>query len=57
MPDLPTFTLEHLATAVILLDGEARVVYLNPAAEHLFDVSGKNCSGIRCSRHSRIPGN
>src|SRR3990167_7782570 len=45
MPDLPTFTLEHLATAVILLDGEARVVYLNPAAEHLFDVSGKNLLG------------
>lgn len=45
MSDLPTFTLEHLATAVILLDGEARVVYLNPAAEHLFDVSGKNLLG------------
>jgi len=45
MPDFPTLTLEHLATAVILLDDEARVVYLNPAAEHLFDVSGKNLLG------------
>ena len=45
MPDFPFLTLEHLATAVILLDGEARVVYLNPAAEHLFDVSGKNLLG------------
>ncbi len=45
MPDFTTLTLEYLATAVILLDGDARVVYLNPAAEHLFDVSGKNLLG------------
>ena len=45
MPDFLSFTPEHLATAVILLDDEARVVYLNPAAEHLFDVSGKNLLG------------
>lgn len=45
MPDFTTLTLEHLATAVILLDDEARIVYLNPAAEHLFDVSGKNLLG------------
>ena len=45
MPDLFTLTPEHLATAVILLDGEARIAYLNPAAEHLFDVSGKNLLG------------
>jgi len=46
MPDLPYLTLEYLATAVILLDDESRVVYLNPAAEHLFDVSGKNLRGL-----------
>lgn len=45
MPDLPYLTLEHLATAVILLDDESRIAYLNPAAEHLFDVSGKNLLG------------
>ncbi len=45
MPDFPILTLEYLATAVILLDGEARVVYLNPAAEHLFDVRGRNLLG------------
>jgi two-component system nitrogen regulation sensor histidine kinase GlnL len=45
MPDFPSFTPEHLATAAILLDDEARIVYLNPAAEHLFDVSGKNLLG------------
>lgn len=45
MPDFSSLTLEYLATAVILLDDEARVVYLNPAAEHLFDVSGKNLLG------------
>ncbi|MBK9161429.1 MAG: PAS domain-containing protein [Nitrosomonadales bacterium] len=42
MPDFPYLTLEHLKTAVILLDEEARICYLNPAAEDLFDVSVKN---------------
>jgi len=46
MPDLPYLTLEHLATAIILLDEESRIAYLNPAAEHLFDVSGKNLHGL-----------
>jgi len=46
MPDFQTLTLEHLATAVILLDDESRIAYLNPAAEHLFDVSGKNLLGL-----------
>jgi two-component system nitrogen regulation sensor histidine kinase GlnL len=45
MPDFPYLTLEYLATAVILLDEESRIVYLNPAAENLFDVSGKNLLG------------
>ncbi len=45
MPDFPPITLEHLATAVILLDDESRISYLNPAAEDLFDVSGKNLLG------------
>jgi len=46
MSDLPALTLEHLATAVILMDEESRIAYLNPAAEHLFDVSGKNLQGL-----------
>ncbi len=45
MPDSPLLTPEHLATAVILLDGEGHIAYLNPAAEHLFDVSGKSLLG------------
>ncbi|BBI98352.1 nitrogen regulation protein NR(II) [Ferrigenium kumadai] len=45
MPDFPSLTLEYLATAVILLDDESRIAYLNPAAENLFDVSGKNLLG------------
>jgi two-component system nitrogen regulation sensor histidine kinase GlnL len=32
-------TLEHLNTAIILLDEESRIVYLNPAAENLFGLS------------------
>jgi two-component system nitrogen regulation sensor histidine kinase GlnL len=45
MPDFPYLTLDYLATAVILMDDESRVVYLNPAAENLFEVSGKNLLG------------
>ncbi len=38
-------TLEHLSTAVMLLDQESRVAYLNPAAEHLFGLSNTNLIG------------
>ena len=38
-------TLEHLSTAVILLDQESRVAYLNPSAEHLFGLSSSNQIG------------
>ena len=40
-----TPTLEHLATAVILLDEQSRVAYINPAAENLFALSSKNIIG------------
>lgn len=46
MPDHSTLKPEHLTTAVILLDTESRIAYINPAAEHLFDVSGKNVIGL-----------
>ncbi len=42
-PLLPS--LEHLATAVILLDDQSRIAYLNPAAEHLFGLSNTNLVG------------
>ena len=42
-PPLPT--LENLATAVLLLDEQSRIVYLNPAAEHLFEISHSNLLG------------
>ncbi len=45
MPNFHNLTLDHLATSVILMDGESRVMYLNPAAENLFEVSGKNLTG------------
>ncbi|MEO6421541.1 MAG: nitrogen regulation protein NR(II) [Candidatus Nitrotoga sp.] len=38
-------TLEHLATAVILLDGKSHIAYLNPAAENLFALSSKSLIG------------
>ncbi|HSM99073.1 MAG TPA: nitrogen regulation protein NR(II) [Gallionella sp.] len=46
MPDFPYLTLEYLATAVILLDDESRIAYINPAAENLFDISDKNLHGL-----------
>ena len=46
MPDFPYLTMEYLATAVILLDDQSRIAYINPAAEHLFDVSGNNLHGL-----------
>lgn len=45
MSDIPYLTLEHLSTAVMLLDEESRIAYVNPAAENLFDLNGKNLLG------------
>jgi len=45
MSDFPNFTLDHISTAIVVLDDESRVVYLNPAAEALLGVSGKNVCG------------
>ncbi|MDD5180485.1 MAG: nitrogen regulation protein NR(II) [Gallionellaceae bacterium] len=45
MPDAFFPTLEHLATAVILLDEQSHIAYLNPSAENLFALSGKNLVG------------
>jgi len=42
MPDYLLPTLEHLSTAIILLDDESRIAYLNPAAENLFGLSKTN---------------
>ena len=38
--------LEHLATAVILLDHAHRIVYVNPGAEVLFALSAKQINGL-----------
>jgi two-component system nitrogen regulation sensor histidine kinase GlnL len=46
MPDFPYLTLEFLATAIILLDDESRIAYINPAAEHLFDLNDKILHGL-----------
>jgi len=45
MPDIISRALEYLSTAIILLDDESRILYMNPAAESLFDVSWKNLVG------------
>jgi len=45
MPTHQLPTLEHLNTAIILLDEESRIAYLNPAAENLFGLSQNNLLG------------
>ncbi len=45
MPSTQLPTLEHLSTAVILLDNQSRIAYLNPAAENMFAVSHSNLLG------------
>ena len=37
--------LEILSTAVVLVDRKNYIVYINPAAEHLFDTSRKSATG------------
>ena len=39
-------SLEHLSTAIVLLDDQSRIAYLNPAAENLFAVSHSNLLGL-----------
>lgn len=39
--------LDHLATAIILLDDECRVVYVNPGAEIIFAFSATQIAGLK----------
>jgi len=45
MFELTKLTLDYLATALIQMNGQFRVHYMNPAAENLFEVSGKSQTG------------
>ena len=45
--------LDHLRTAVLLLDGDLVVRYLNPAAEMLLSVSAARIVGGRSSKQWR----
>lgn len=45
MPSTFLPTAEHLTTAIILLDGQSRIFYINSAAETLFDSSSKTLIG------------
>lgn len=38
--------LEHLNTGILLLDSNLTVIYMNPAAEALLEMSGKRCLGV-----------
>jgi two-component system nitrogen regulation sensor histidine kinase GlnL len=40
------YGLDLLATAVVLVDGELAIHYMNPAAENLFEASSKNMAGL-----------
>jgi len=49
--------MEHLTTAVLLLDGELRVVWMNPAAEALLSVSLSRVEGVAlCSLMEQADG-
>src|SRR5512133_679170 len=39
VPTVPARDFDVLATAVLMLDGRGRIVYANPAAENLFELS------------------
>lgn len=63
MSALPEFStpversvLDHMGTAVLLLDGGLRVRYLNPAAEMLFAVSARQILGQRVEGLLQCPG-
>lgn len=58
---MPTDTLhrlllDNLTTAVILLNGELRLEYMNPAAEMLLAVSGQRSHGHHQRAVHRIAG-
>ncbi|MDX1588758.1 MAG: nitrogen regulation protein NR(II) [Oleiphilaceae bacterium] len=38
--------LEHLSTAVVMLDRDMQVIYINPSAESLLETSGRRMRGI-----------
>lgn len=50
MPALSFPGMDALSTAVILLDGEREIRYVNPAAENVFAISAKNVVGSQLER-------
>lgn len=49
-PGLERRILEHLNTAILLFDGDLRLIYLNPAAEVLFEASARHLLGQSAER-------
>ncbi|GMR07906.1 MAG: two-component system sensor histidine kinase NtrB [Gammaproteobacteria bacterium] len=49
--DIPSNTqvIEHLNTAIMMFDDEARLVYINPAAEMLFSLSARQADAMLAS--------
>ena len=47
MEHLSQRILDNLTTAVLLVDGELRLAYINPAAEMLFALSARRATGLR----------
>lgn len=54
--ELPRRLLEHLNTGILLLDSQLVIVYMNPAAESLLQVSGKRGLGARFQELACEPG-
>ena len=55
MPNLEHQILENLNTAVLLFDGDMRLVYINPAGEILFELSARNMQGQKAEELVRCP--
>jgi two-component system, NtrC family, nitrogen regulation sensor histidine kinase GlnL len=53
---LDTSLVDHLTTAIIVLDGELRLRHLNPAAEALLETSKRSCQRMKFSALFRDAG-
>jgi two-component system nitrogen regulation sensor histidine kinase GlnL len=54
--EVPTFPgLDMLSTAVIIIDEKGYVEYINPSAEHLFDISKKSATGLLLKKFFENP--
>ena len=52
-PHLNQRLMEHLNTGVVLLDADLSIIFMNPAAEALLEVSGQRGRGVEFTMLAR----